>query len=200
MIHRRIFFLSLARLTMVIAITVAGAASASSHTEAATVEYRRLTLPGGGPQVPFPYTLEVPQGWTARQVPDDPGLWIGPPDAKPNEDPRMIYVRISTVSLANPEVVASSIRINDTKDDSWSAPLVEVREVNGTRGVLVETERGKGAEARRNLTLKVPLPKTSVDFIGQAKGEDFAKHRATYERILMSVAPAAPAAAPAKKN
>ncbi len=169
-------------------------------------KFRVLTLPSGDPKIPFPYTIEVPEGWTARQVPNDPGLWIGPPDAKPNLDVRFIYVRISTVSLAEPEKVAAAIRLNDAKDDTWTAPIVAVREVHGVRGVLVQVDRGKEAEARSSLTLKLPLPKTSVDFVGQATRDEFAKARALYERILFSVRPVAqtgakPAAkpAPAKK-
>lgn len=181
-------------LALLAALSVCGIASASA-ADSLPAKFRRLTLPSGSPQVPFPYTIEVPEGWTARQVPNDPGLWIGPSDAKPNADPRFIYVRISTVSLADPEAIAAAIRQNDAKDDSWTAPLVAVREVHGVRGVLVQVDRGKDAEARSSLTLKLPLPKTSVDFVGQASRDEFAKQRALYERILFSAQPAAPAAA-----
>ncbi len=172
---------------------LAAAASATPET------FKRLILPSASPQLPFPYTIDVPAGWTARQVLNDPGLWIGPPDATPNQDPRFIYVRISTVSLAEPDKVAAAIRQNDSSDDSWTAPIVEVRTIHGVRGVLVQVDRGKDAEARSSLTLKLPLPKTSVDFVGQAGKADFAKHRALYEKILLSAQPAAPAAAPAAK-
>jgi hypothetical protein len=195
-------------LAFLAALTVCGisATSVASAAEALPAKFRRLTLPSASPQFPFPYTIEVPEGWTARQVLNDPGLWIGPPDAKPNVDPRFIYVRISTVSLADPESVAAAIRQNDAKDDSWTAPTVAVKEVHGVRGVVVQIDRGKDAEARSSLTLKLPLPKTSVDFVGQASRTEFAKQRPLYERILFSARPvpmpAAPAAAkpaPAKK-
>ncbi len=188
-------------LVVLAALSVCGvaAATAASAAEALPAKFRRLTLPSASPQFPFPYTIEVPEEWTARQVLNDPGLWIGPPDAKPNVDPRFIYVRISTVSLADPESVAAAIRQNDAKDDSWTAPIVAVREVHGVRGVLVQVDRGKEAEARSSLTLKLPLPKTSVDFVGQASKADFAKQRALYERILFSAQPAPPAAPAAAK-
>lgn len=184
-------------LTLFAALSVCGisATAVASAADALPAKFRRLTLPSASQQLPFPYTIEVPEGWTSRQVPNDPGLWIGPPDAKPNADPRFIYVRISTVSLADPESVAAAIRQNDAKDDNWTAPLVTVREVHGVRGVLVQVDRGKDAEARSSLTLKLPLPKTSVDFVGQAGKDDFAKQRALYERILFSAQPAAPASA-----
>lgn len=184
-------------LALFAALSLCGIASTvvASAADALPAKFRRLTLPSGSPQFPFPYTIEVPEGWTARQVLNDPGLWIGPPDAKPNVDPRFIYVRISTVSLADPESVAAAIRQNDAKDDTWTAPTVVVKEVHGVRGVLVQVDRGKDAEARSSLTLKMPLPKTSVDFVGQAGKADFANQRALYERILFSVQPAAPAAA-----
>ncbi|HEV7668831.1 MAG TPA: hypothetical protein VGS22_09925 [Thermoanaerobaculia bacterium] len=193
-------------LALLAALTVCGisaTAVASAAPSALPSKFRRLTLPSASPQLPFPYTIEVPEGWTARQVLNDPGLWIGPPDAKPNVDPRFIYVRISTVSLAEPEKIAAAIRQNDAKDDAWTAPLVEVREVHGVRGVVVQVDRGKDAEARSSLTLKLPLPKTSVDFVGQATKDEFAKQRALYERILFSAqpAPAPPAAVkPADKK
>jgi len=186
-------------LVLLAALTVCGisATSVASAADALPAKFRRLTLPSASPKFPFPYTIEVPEGWTARQVLNDPGLWIGPPDAKPNVDPRFIYVRISTVSLAEPEKVAAAIRQNDAKDDSWTAPTVAVREVHGVRGVVVQIDRGKDAEARSSLTLKLPLPKTSVDFVGQAGRPEFAKQRPLYERILFSAQPVPMPAAPA---
>ncbi len=192
-------------LAFLAAVTLCGisATAAASAADALPAKFHRLTLPSASPQFPFPYTIEVPEGWTARQVLNDPGLWIGPPDGKPNVDPRFIYVRISTVSLADPNSVVAAIRENDAKDDTWKA-VVAVKEVHGARGVLVQVDRGKDAEARSSLTLKLPLPKTSVDFVGQAGKVDFAKQRPLYERILFSAqpvpmpaTPAAPAAKPA---
>ncbi|HXU44679.1 MAG TPA: hypothetical protein VN783_04080 [Thermoanaerobaculia bacterium] len=191
----RALLLSLAFAPLLASAQAAGAAT--PKPAAMPAKFHRLTLPGS-PQLPFPYTLEVPEGWTSRQVLNDPGLWIGPPDAKPNQDPHFIYVRISTVSLAAPGDVVAAIRQNDAKDDSWKALKVEAREVHGVKGVLVEIERAKvkEVEARTSLTLKMPLPKTSVDFVGQAGNADYAKLRPLYERILLSVEPAPKAAAP----
>jgi hypothetical protein len=57
----------------------------------------------------LPYTIEVPKGWEARQLEGFPGLWIGPADAKPPEDPRLIWVRGSQVPLAEPDKVVANV-------------------------------------------------------------------------------------------
>ena len=59
---------------------------------AAAPGYHRVELKAAQGK-PLPYTLEVPQDWQVRQVAGFPGLWIGPADAKPMEDARMIWVR-----------------------------------------------------------------------------------------------------------
>jgi len=162
---------------------------------AAAPPYRRLELPAPAGKI-FPYTVEVPADWQVLTLKDAPGIWLGPAGAQPPDDPRLVYVRISPVPLANPQAIVAAIKANDAKDDTWSAPLVEVREVGGIQGVLVQMED----KTRSTLTLKMPLAKTSVDFIGSAKREDFARLRPSYELVLFSVrpVPAAPAAAPAK--
>ena len=66
-------------------------------------------------------------------------------------------MRGSQVSLAEPEKVVANIKANDAKDADWSAPRVEVREVGGVRGVLVQMDSGEGDKARSTLTLKLPL-------------------------------------------
>lgn len=158
--------------------------------------YHRIELPGGAGK-PFPYTVEIPAEWQVHQSKDSPGLWLGPVDAQPPDDPRLVYVRISRVSLADPAAIVESIKANDAADASWSAPLVEVREVGGVKGVLVQMESGEGAQARSSLTLKLPLSKTSVDFIGSARKDRFAELRPTFERVIFSVRPAQnPPAAP----
>ena len=159
---------------------------------AAAPAYRRLELPAPAGKT-FPYTVEVPADWQIVTLKGAPGIWIGPPDAKPPSDPRLVYVRISPVPLADPQAIVAAIKANDAKDDTWSAPLVEVREVGGVRGVLVQVDD----KERSTLTLKMPLAKTSVDFIGSAKREDFARLRPSYELVLFSVRPS-PAAPPAK--
>ncbi len=159
-------------------------ASAAS-SPAADSGYHRIQLPVATGQV-FPYTVEVPAGWQVLRLKDAPGLWLGPADGKPPDDPRLIYVRISPVPLADPPAVVSAIKANDAADASWSAPTVEVREVNGVKGVLVQVDSGTGDKAGSMLTLKLPLAKTSVDFIGAAKRDEFAKLKPLYERVLFS--------------
>src|SRR5689334_14224632 len=83
--------------------------------------FHRIEL-AAGPGKSLPYTIEVPTGWEARQIAGAPGLWIGPPDAKPPDDPRLVWVRGTMVSLADPDKLAATIRANDAADPKWSAP------------------------------------------------------------------------------
>ncbi|HEV2844535.1 MAG TPA: hypothetical protein VG477_06795 [Thermoanaerobaculia bacterium] len=142
----------------------------------------------------LPYTIEVPGDWQVRQVEGAPGLWIGPAEAKPPQDPRLIWVRGSNAALGNPEAVATSIRETDAKEPSWAAPRVEVKDLGGVRGVLVRMDTGEGDKARSTLALKVPFQTVAVDFMASAGRADFEKMLPTYERILLSVRPAADAA------
>jgi len=152
--------------------------------------YHRIELkPAQGKALP--YTLEVPRDWQVRQVDGFPGLWIGPADAKPPEDPRLIWVRGSQVALAEPEKIVANIRENDASHAEWSAPRVEARTVGGVRCVLVQMESGEGDKARTSLTLKVPFQTVSVDLVASAAKPEFPKMLPTYEKILFSVQPAA---------
>jgi hypothetical protein len=154
--------------------------------------FQRVVLPGGGEGLPFPYTIDVPADWRMYQTPTSAGVWLGPAGAEPGKDPRMVFVRISTASLADPVAVAANIRANDESNANWTAPVVEVREVAGVRGVLVRMDSGEGAAARSTLVLKLPLPKTSVDFMASAPRADFETLRSAYESILLSVRPVKP--------
>ncbi|MFY9825195.1 MAG: hypothetical protein WAM82_27705 [Thermoanaerobaculia bacterium] len=156
--------------------------------------FHRIEL-AAGPGKALPYTIEVPMGWEGRQVAGAPGLWIGPADAKPPEDPRLIWVRGTMVSLADPDKLAATIRANDAADPKWSAPRVEVRDVGGVRGVLVQMNTGEGDKARSSLILKLPLEKVSLDIAATATPKEFPQRLPLYERILLSVRPAAAAAA-----
>lgn len=147
---------------------------------------QRVDLPGSEGQ-PFPYTIEIPAAWQVRTIEGSPGVWLGPPAADPQKDPNFVYVRISPASLAEPEKVVASIRASDQQNAGWSAPLVEVREVGGAKGVLVRMESGEGEAARTTLALKLPLPKTSVDFMASAPSGEFEKLRPLYEQVLFSV-------------
>src|SRR5439155_18579116 len=56
--------------------------------------YHRIGLPGPADK-PLPYTVEVPTGWVVKVAKDSkemPGLWLGPYDAAPPKDTRLIYV------------------------------------------------------------------------------------------------------------
>ncbi len=157
--------------------------------------FHRIEL-SAGPGKALPYSLEVPMGWEARQVAGFPGLWIGPGDAKPPEDPRLIWVRGSMVALAEPGKVVANIKANDAADPKWSAPRVEVKDVGGVHGVLVQMNTGDGDKARSSLTLKLPLAKVSLDLVASATPAEFPQRLPLYERILLS---ARPVAAPVAK-
>ena len=146
---------------------------------------QRIELPGA-PDKPFPYTVDIPADWQMRQVKDIPGVWLGPKDAEPPNDPRLVYVRISPKPLTDPAQTAANIRAEDAKQP-WSAPLVEVREVGGVRGVLVRMDSGEGEKARSTLVLKLPLENGGVDFLGSAPRAEFEKLLPSYQKVFFSV-------------
>lgn len=117
------------------------------------------------------------------------GVFVGPLVTEPEKDVRMIYVRVSPASLADPKAVVANIKKSEPADGSWSAPLVEVREVGGVRGVLVRMDSGSGAEARSTLVLKMPLGQTSVDFMASAPRAEFEGLLPGYQRVILSVQP-----------
>jgi hypothetical protein len=151
--------------------------------------YHRMGLPGPADK-PLPYTVEVPTGWVVKVAKDSkemPGLWLGPYDAVPPKDPRLIYVRVTSVKLDDPEKAVANIRANDAKNDSWSAPLVEVRDLEGLKGVLVRMDSGSGDTARSTLALKLPYESGGVDFLAGAPRAEFEKQLPMYQKILLSV-------------
>ncbi len=178
---------------LVAALPVAACAApetASKPAEAAQ-EFHRVDLkPTHSQGEPIPYTLEVPADWQVREIEGFPGLWIGPADAKPPEDPRLIWIHGSMVSMADPEKLVANIKASDAEKAEWSAPRVEVREVGGIRGLLVQMDAGEGDKARSNLTLKLPLQNLAIDFVATASRAEFEKNLPLYERILLSVRPA----------
>ena len=167
------------------------AASFAASPAAPPAAFHRVEIKPPGQGKPLPYTLEVPQDWQVRQVAGYPGLWIGPADAKPPEDARLIWVRGSQVSLAKPDEVVANIKANDAKEADWTAPRAEVREVGGVRGVLWQMDSGTGDAARSTLTLKLPLANLAADFVASAKRSEFPKMLPLYERILLSARPVA---------
>jgi hypothetical protein len=163
-------------------------ASSAIPAIAAEPQFHRVELkPAKGAALPF--SIEVPADWQVRQFDGFPGLWIGPADAKPPEDARLIWVRGSKVSLADPATIIANIKANDAEHPEWSAPRVEARTVHGLGCVLVQMANGEGKTARDSLTLKVPFQTVSVDLIASASRPEFPKMLPTYERILLSVQP-----------
>jgi hypothetical protein len=147
----------------------------------------RIDLPGPEGKR-FPYTIEVPAGWQVQASKTVPGVFVGPPAASdPENDVRMIYVRNSPASLQDPAAVVANIKKSVTAD--WSAPIVEVREVGGVRGILVRMDSGSGEQARSTLVLKLPLGQSSVDFMASAPRAEFERLLPGYERVILSVRP-----------
>jgi hypothetical protein len=154
--------------------------------------FHRVELKPAKGGAALPFTLEVPADWQVLPV-AGPGLWIGPADAKPPEDPRLVWIRGSKVSLADPAAIVANIKANDLNHPEWSAPRVEVKTAGGLKCVLVEMENGEGDKARSSLTLKVPFEKVSVDLVASAPRAEFPRMLPLYERILASVQPVAAA-------
>jgi hypothetical protein len=174
-------------------------------TPASTAVHRVTLSAGAGKDLP--YSIEVPRDWTMRQEQGYPGLFVGPADAKP-EDPRLIWVRGSQVSLADPAQVAANIRASDAQADQWTAPRVEEKEVGGVEALLVrlDTQDAKNpGTTRSTLILKLPLGPAGLDVVASADKAEMDRRMAEYERILLSVRPVAapatpPAAPPAPKK
>jgi len=167
-------------------LALLGSLALNAAAPPAEKPYRRIVV---GPQAgaPLPYTIEVPEGWQVVQAKEVPGLFMGPPGAIPPNDPSLIYVRGSQVSLANPAQVAQSIRDNDAQQPTWSAPRIEVKDLGGVKGLLVRMDSGEGEKARSTLVLKLPLGDKGVDFLCQAPRAQFEKNLPQYERLLLSV-------------
>jgi hypothetical protein len=181
------------------------AAPVSSSTDArktekadvlAGMEFHRILLhkPESQAQEPLPYSLEVPTDWAASPFNNNALIILGRPGQVPAEvgkrvNPNIVTVRSSQVDLAKPEEVVATIKANSATDPDWKVSLVEVKEVGGVRGILVRSHQGEGDAARTTLILKLPLKSGSIDFIAQARPEEFDAHLPLYERVLYSIQP-----------
>jgi len=149
---------------------------------------RRIDIPAPEGK-PYPYSIEVPAGWQVQSSKNVPGVFLGPPAAgDPESDPHLIYVRTSPVTVLDPESVVASIK-QKSAADGWSAPVLEVREVGGVRGVLVRMDSGAGDQARSTLVLKMPLGKNSLDFMFSGPRAEFERQLPSYQRVILSVLP-----------
>lgn len=176
----------------------AAPAAKPADTAKAGEAWRRIMVQPADGKSPLPYTIEVPRDWYVRQTEKIPGLWIGPADAKPGEDSRLIWIRGSQIPVADAEKVAADIRKSDAEKPEWTAPRVEVKDLGGVRGVLVRIDSGEADKAHSSLILKLPLQNLGVDFVVSAGRADFDKMLPTYEKVLLSVRPA-PTQAAGKK-
>lgn len=177
-------FRSLMAAVFVTVVPALASAQAPAGTPAQPTAMQRIELPGS-PDKPFPYTVDIPADWQMRQVKDIPGIWLGPKDAEPPNDPRLVYVRISPNPM-DPAKTVANIRAADEKQP-WSAPFVEAREVNGIPAVLVRMDSGEGDKARSTMVLKLPLEGGGVDFLGSAPRAEFEKLLPSYQKVFFSV-------------
>ncbi|HEY6320829.1 MAG TPA: hypothetical protein VJA16_04650 [Thermoanaerobaculia bacterium] len=181
--------------TLLFAAALAGPAAVAAGTAGPAVPAdfsgptHRVQLPSPDGKS-FPYTIAIPAGWQVLFSGNVEGVFVGPASAlEPEKDVRMIYVRVSPALLLDPDAVVANIKQSAAASSSWSAPLVEVREVGGVRGVLVRKDSGSGAEARSTLVLKMPLGQTSVDFMAGAPRAEFEHLLPGYQRVILSVLP-----------
>ena len=170
----------------------ASAASPASKGAAAApaAASRRVALPGSDGK-PVPYTIEIPAAWQVHSSKDVPGVFLGPAEVSEPGDPRAIWVRESPTPLLDPYAVVAKIKEQTAKDFSWSAPVLEVRELGGIRGVLVRMDSGSGDQARSTLVLKMPYRRASLDFMVSASRSEFDRQLPDYQRIILSVQPVA---------
>jgi hypothetical protein len=149
---------------------------------------RRIDIPSPEGK-PYPYSLEIPAGWQVQSSKNVPGVFLGPPAAgDPETDTHLVYIRTSPVTVLDPESVVASIK-QKSAADGWSAPVLEVREVGGVRGVLVRMDSGTGDQARSTLVLKMPLGKNSLDFMFSGPRAEFERQLPSYQRVILSVLP-----------
>ncbi|HEX5757944.1 MAG TPA: hypothetical protein VF121_02015 [Thermoanaerobaculia bacterium] len=171
-----------ARFVVPLALLALAAPAAAARKPA-----RPLALPAVDGRT-IPYVVVVPRDWDVRQVPGGgPGLWIGRPGARPEAEPELLHVLPSAQPFGDPQQVVAAIRAADQAAAAWSAPLVEVREVAGTRGVLMRMETGEGAAARTVLALRLPAGEGSVDFLLSARRADFARLEPLFTTVLTSL-------------
>ena len=126
------------------------------------LERRRLSARGaaGRRGAALPLHRGDPADWKVHQVPDSAGLWLGPAAASRRAGPRMVYVRISPASLADPAAVAANIRTSDAADPKWAASMVEVRDVNGVRACWCAWTAARARRRAEHPGPQAPLPKT----------------------------------------
>jgi hypothetical protein len=161
------------------------AAPAAAAKAAAT---RRVPLPGADGK-PVAYTIEIPASWQVHSSKDVPGVFLGPAEVSEPGDPRAIWVRDSPTPLVDPYAVVAKIKEKTATDFSWSAPVLEVRDLGGIRGVLVRMDSGSGQQARSTLVLKMPYRQASLDFMVSAPRAEFESRLPEYQRIILSVQP-----------
>jgi hypothetical protein len=187
MIPQRLSSLPVALAGAVVFLASAAAAPpATSPTSGAPHRVEILGLEGR----PFPYTIELPAGWEMSRGKDSPAVFLAPAGlTAPETDPRVIMVRVSPASLADPAGVVANIKKSQPADGSWSTPVLEVHEVAGVHAVLVRMDSGVGDQARSTLVLKLPFGQSSIDLMASAPRAEFERQLAGYRRVLFSIQP-----------
>lgn len=189
-LDRSTFALVLLCFVMTASAALAGVAEGEGGEQATptkTIDLPSLSTVAGNQ---YPYTVEIPLNWAIRREIPVPGVFVGPPGARPESDFDMILVRPSKIDLTNPETVVEAIRAN-AESQPWSAAELEVIEVGDKRGVwvLLDVPATASKPARRTLTVKLPLDSGSLDVLASAPSDQFEELRATFESVLRSIRP-----------
>ncbi len=185
--------LSAATLSLpVLALAAPPSSTTAAHAapaKPAEMAFHRIALTAGAGK-DLPYSLEVPMGWEAHQVAGFPGLWIGPADAKPPEDPRLIWgARQHGRPGRARQGGGQHPRQRRGGPEMVGRRGSRSRTSAAVRGVLVQMNTGEGDKARSSLTLKLPLAKVSLDIVASATPAEFPQQLPLYERILLSARP-----------
>jgi Short C-terminal domain len=179
---RREALTSTARFALALSVALAAGAKAE-------LPGRRVAV--AGTSLSYPYTVEIPSDWYIYQEGNPNSmLLLVPPGAK-NGDPGVIGVVACTISLADPEQIATNLRRS-----LKGVKIVGVKEIDGVRGVLAEWDQGDSTL----LGLMLPTSSGCVQFMGRSPRAQFAARRPEYERIIFSVRRAQEAEATSTKT
>ncbi|HEY2931682.1 MAG TPA: hypothetical protein VGK99_08025 [Acidobacteriota bacterium] len=108
---------------------------------------------------------------------------------KNSEDPRVIFVGVSTLPLADISATMAKIKASGENNLAWRLSGLQVRQAGDVKALLIQKEIGTPA-TRRNLILKLPWQQSSLDFSASAPVQSFDELKPTWERVFFSVRPA----------
>lgn len=143
----------------------------------------------------LPYLVDLPRSWEMRSWAK--GLFLAispagqdPPKADQAQNPWVVAARVRQVIFPGAESAIAALKDNAAKATAWTLVSVEAHEFGSAHGLVAITDSGKGELQSRTMTVRVPLPKGTLDLVASAPAKDFATFRPLYERILLSLQPA----------